>query len=185
MSRLFLFLICAIVASLSAGFARDQGVAPADEAACFKLAAELSFNDNPPTGDHVPRLIAACNNAKDACVLAVETIRRAPRQEDALAGRYRGPYPVPKELDCHGYRNPEYARSIRFRLPQPDQRPVTEKAADEACADAAATITTGVALGNLEEQIALCNKHPKKIECTSTRAFIMQNGKDPQGLTCQ
>ncbi len=61
-------------------------------------------------------------------------------------------------------------------------RPIFEN----ACKWAAVGIITGGIVGNLQDQIALCNQHPDKSSCQDTIAFIKKNHQgDAGGVTCQ
>ncbi len=51
--------------------------------------------------------------------------------------------------------------------------PPDEDAASNACAMVSTEILTGMKMGNLEDNIALCNAHPKKDGCLTTRRFIL------------
>lgn len=56
---------------------------------------------------------------------------------------------------------------------------------ENACAVSASWILTGVVVGNPQDNIALCNKHPDRESCLMTKTFIAQrNHGDTRGLTC-
>ena len=61
--------------------------------------------------------------------------------------------------------------------------------ADNACALIATNILTGMRsqLISIPTAIALCNAHPQKGACESTKSFIRENngGKVPPELTCR
>jgi hypothetical protein len=105
-----------------AGAVRDSGMA------CIDLAIKFTTRDVTPTDADIPALVAACNNAKNPCVHTIEEIRRKPRPKDWVAGRTTVSYPLPKGLDCNGYRDPEFARSIKFEPPMK----VDEQTAEDA-----------------------------------------------------
>lgn len=56
---------------------------------------------------------------------------------------------------------------------------------ENACAMAATGILTGAPIGNIPDEIALCNKHPNKQTCLDTKQFIELRGKAAPGLTCE
>lgn len=76
-----------------------------------------------------------------------------------------------------------YAGAARAVPPAPKQ---LERVYGDACAWAAAGLTTGTWLGNRAELIALCNQNPDKSNCRSTRDFIEQYLQTTFGdLTCE
>lgn len=57
---------------------------------------------------------------------------------------------------------------------------------DDACALAATQILTGVGVGDLQDEIALCNQHPDKRSCLRTKTFIAgSRGGNSGGVSCQ
>lgn len=63
--------------------------------------------------------------------------------------------------------------------------PPGENAASYACAMVSTEVLTGVKLGNLEDNIVLCNAHPS-FDCRATQRFILDHGgRVPPGLTCK
>jgi hypothetical protein len=57
---------------------------------------------------------------------------------------------------------------------------------DNACTLVATDILTKAGNGNLQDEIALCNKHPDKQSCLDTKSFIAsQRNGDSGGLTCE
>ncbi len=63
--------------------------------------------------------------------------------------------------------------------------PPDENTADYACAMVSTEILTGHKVGNLEDNIRLCNT--RNHDCLTTREFIRQRngGQVPPGLTCE
>jgi hypothetical protein len=81
------------------------------------------------------------------------------------------------------FSSPVASMFVPDKLSKPD--PV-QAAADQNCANAAASLVTGVRDGHFAEYVAGCNKSPDKDTCRSTQQFIADSGiKVPPELNCK
>lgn len=76
--------------------------------------------------------------------------------------------------------------SARFVPDKLESKPSpSERSYDDACRSVAGAIITDVVDPDLAKNVAICNKSEGRQMCLSTRAFIIDNHKDPGGLTCK
>ena len=126
---------------------------------------------------------------KDACRFVAQ---------EALLGIKTTPNPAPNVALCNAHEQcqnfrrfieqygkvvPSLTCAKAAAPPKPDQ---FNDIFENACALVATGVLTKVISGNLQDEIALCNKHPNKQSCMDTKAFIMSNNSgNPGGLTCK
>ncbi len=137
----------------------------------------------------------ACKMAADRILVglpldaagAIEVCNAHPRREVCLRTKRfieQHGKTAPK-LTCEGASSaPANADNLPVNRPEAAPAVVDEATAALACAQVATGILTGVVQGNIREEIALCNRHPKRQECLDTKAFIETRGKVAPGLTC-
>lgn len=158
MARLFLLFILAVAMGPNA-FAQDvkPGETLAGNACSLLATAILTGAD-----------VSAPSNA-EAISQDITLCNAHPRHEECLNIKrlIEGNGKTVPELTCAGV--------------------LTEEAiAEEACSLAGNAILTGIVVGNLRENIARCNKHPKRQSCLLTKKLVEQrNNGNARGLTCE
>lgn len=164
MSRLLLGLVLTVIASIGNADAQDNLWSNA----CRLMAFSILNSDVSEHEEMFAKSLAMCNS--DPRAVACFATKRMLEQSGKT---------VPK-LTCPGAAAPPEPEIVEA------EKQIYSDIFENFCALAATEILTGVVTGNLQVQIAMCNKNPDKSSCETTKEFVFQrNHGDTRGLTCE